>query len=383
MAIRASRPVTRRGRLRHHPTGVVPGASRPPSIGRRLLLTMMVIGGMGTTVGAGTVASFTSSTTNAASTFSTDSIRLSNVKGASTCLSTGAGTQSEVDANNKTDCTALFDGTNAAGKRPGDLATADMSLENTGSMSGNLVGYMTGLCADSNVTGAAANGDGTVSTCANVQLSLQEYTTSARTTASSCRWGSGASATLASTARTATITVAAGSAFKLTLGSTVMDNIPVTQVTNGTFASVLTDLETKIDAALTTAGQATSLIAVTGSPDYKIQINSVSIDATHNLIIADPGAGTSALATLGYTTGATASGGGATCSLAAASPDSYHTLNRFFTTYTSASPLNLSTLANTVAATRWWRLTLVLPPGADSQLQGRKVSFDLNWAITA
>ena len=385
MTIRGSRPMTRSGRLRNHPPRVVPGASRPPSTGRKLLLTLMVIGGMGTAVGAGTVASFTASTTNAASTFSTGSVKLSNVKGATTCLSTGGGTQTEIDANSKTDCAALFDGTNASGKRPGDLATVDMSLENTGSTSGTLSANMgtTGACPgiDSNVSGAAANGDGSVSTCGNVQFSIQEYTTSARTTAFKCRYGAGASATLTSTARAATITVAASTKLKLTMGSTVMDNIPITAGTNIAFATVIADMETQINSALTTAGQDPNLITVTGSPDFKIQINSVSIDATHNLTSATPSTGTSGLATLGFTNGQTAAGGGTTCSLAAAVPDSYHTLSNFLSAY-STTALDMGSIANNVGATRWLRLTLALPTGADSQLQGRKATFDLRWVIT-
>ena len=149
-----------------------------------------VVAGAGlTAVGAGTFASFSASTTNA-STFATGSLVLSNQKNAATaCLSTGGGS---TDTNANT-CDQLFALTV---KKPGESATVDLTLRNEGSINASaLAAFASSACAASDAAGEAHHGTG--NPCNVVDVYVQEFSDSGRTTASTCHYGGGTATTCA------------------------------------------------------------------------------------------------------------------------------------------------------------------------------------------
>lgn len=131
--------------------------------------------------GAGTFASFSASTSNSG-TFATGTLVLSNqVDNQTACFSTNGGT---TDLNENA-CDALFTTTVS---KPGDLATADVTLKNEGSLDGSaLQAYAEATCTDAANTVATYTGSGNL--CSTLQLTIQEYSDAARTTVSNCRYG--------------------------------------------------------------------------------------------------------------------------------------------------------------------------------------------------
>jgi hypothetical protein len=344
---------------------------------KKLLMTFMVLGTMGTTVGAGTFASFTANTTNGAS-FETGTLELTNqAPTGSLCYSTGGG---DTDSNSNDSCTPMFTSTNASIKRPGDVAEAELTLSNAGSLSGALAGYMTNAanCVDSDVTGANYKGDGTVSTCQNVQLAVQEYTDALRGTPSVCRYGNGATGVLTGTTVTLPLNISASNnRFRLQVnGTTFATDAAIAAGSYTTISSLASAVQTAARAVTGGAG-----VIVAGTTSNTLQItNPTPLSGTNNIGMATP-SGSSALTSLGLTSLTAATGGQASCTLNSASPDHTHTLANFLAEYpTSASALPLSTL--TPNQTRWYKLSLMLPPGADNQLQGRKVTFSISWSLT-
>jgi hypothetical protein len=148
-------------------------------------------------VGQGTLASFTASTTNAASTFATGSLVLSNqVASATACLSSGndavigniAPTDPREIAPNDSNCDALFNGLTAY--KPGDTAAVDLTLQNAGSLNGSAITGAGQACTAANTpttgpTGSLYHGAG--DPCAYVQIQVQEYSLATRTAASATR----------------------------------------------------------------------------------------------------------------------------------------------------------------------------------------------------
>jgi hypothetical protein len=345
---------------------------------KKVLMTLMVLGAMGTTLGAGTFASFNASTTSGGSTFQTGTLVLTDQKDtASACYSTG-GAGGSTDNNANGACTALFDTTNASIKRPGDVATVDLTLQNLGTLSGTVAGFMPSACTDGDV--ASANYNGTASTCQNAQFAMQEYTSVGRTTASVCRYGAGASAVIAGTALTPPITIDnTSNTLKLTLDGIVYDNITLTNGTTYTPDTLAAEVQTKIRAV---TGKGELVAATTGG---KLQISSATTGATSNVTIATPGAGagSSALTKLGFTSGnpaSTSTGNLTICSLSAAAPDATHTLSNYLAAFpTGTTGLAMGTLSPNQS--RWYRITMLLPTEADNLLQGRKATFSLSWTI--
>lgn len=157
---------------------------------KKLLMTMMVLGTVSMTVGAGTFASFTAGTTNVASTFQNGSIILGQNKGqtpagdgsdnpANFCLSTGTAAGGTVTTNTA-DCGQLF---NLLLQKPGSNIIApgsqlNMTVQNFGNLPGLLKLHAVSACS------------GTLD-CAAVQMKVQEYTDVNRTTekANGCVFG--------------------------------------------------------------------------------------------------------------------------------------------------------------------------------------------------
>jgi predicted ribosomally synthesized peptide with SipW-like signal peptide len=158
--------------------------SRPERSRRRaprwllLAIAVLLLGG----AGVGTYASFSASTSNNA-TFATGSLVLSNsVNGAAACLSDiGGVTDENINAN----CDAVF---SLSVRKPGDAATANIDLVNTGTLDAAVFKVHTGAaCAAANASGESYHGTG--NPCASVRFWIQEFTTAGRTVAQQCWYG--------------------------------------------------------------------------------------------------------------------------------------------------------------------------------------------------
>lgn len=155
----------------------------------RKTLVGIIAGGIALTgIGAGTFASFSASTSNGG-TFATGSLVLSNQKDTATaCLSTG-GASTDTNSNACDQAFAL------TVKKPGDAATANITLKNEGSINASaLAAFATSACTAADASGSY---HGTGNPCSAVSVYVQEFSDAARTTPSSCRYGGGTATTCA------------------------------------------------------------------------------------------------------------------------------------------------------------------------------------------
>ena len=140
---------------------------------RKILLTLMVVGAVGSTVSAGTFASFTSRTTNTASTFSAGTLVLGNqVDTATMCLSNAGGAVNGTHLNNNCDTAVAV-----TVRKPGDLAEVDLSLQNLGSIDGLLTAYASQNCVAGNALSMPFNGTGNA--CTTVRMTIEEFASQA------------------------------------------------------------------------------------------------------------------------------------------------------------------------------------------------------------
>ena len=166
------------------------------SLPRKVLLTMAVVAGIGALAGAGTFATFTAQTTNPSNTFANGTLVLSNKVGSGTaCLSTGGG---NTNSNSNAGCDTAF---SLAVKAPGDSSTADLTLENVGSLAASALKVFSASCTDADVGAESYHGTGLP--CGIVQIYIQQYS-DAFTTPSACLYGgaSGASCDFSDTSKT-------------------------------------------------------------------------------------------------------------------------------------------------------------------------------------
>jgi hypothetical protein len=151
------------------------------SLHKKVLLSMGVVAGIGALAGAGTFATFTAQTTNPTNTFANGTLVLSNTVGAgSACLST-AGGNTDTNANGSCD-TAL----NLSVRAPGDSGTAQLTLENKGSLAASVLKAFSASCTDADAAGETYHGTG--SACGVVQFYVQQFSDSF-TTPSACLYG--------------------------------------------------------------------------------------------------------------------------------------------------------------------------------------------------
>lgn len=150
---------------------------------RRLAVTGVVVSAMAS-VSVGTFAAFTAQASNPSSGFQIGTLVLSNTKqGGSACLSTGAGTSTDTNANAA--CDTLF---SLTARKPGDSATANLTLRNAGSLAASTLKlFSNGGCTAANVATETYRGTG--NPCAKLQLYVQEYADAAFSTPSACRYG--------------------------------------------------------------------------------------------------------------------------------------------------------------------------------------------------
>jgi hypothetical protein len=173
---------------------------------RKVLLSLGVVAGIGALAGAGTFATFTAQTTNPTNTFADGTLVLSNTVNTGTaCLSTGGGA-TDVNANGV--CDTAF---SLAVKAPGDSGTADLTLQNKGSLAASALKLFSGACSDADAAGE--NYHGTGSACGVIQLYVQQYSDSNFAHPSACLYGgspdSGVTCDFSDTSKTLTTFVGA------------------------------------------------------------------------------------------------------------------------------------------------------------------------------
>jgi hypothetical protein len=351
---------------------------------KKLLLSLMVLGAISTTIGAGTFASFTGSTTNASSTFATGSVILSNVKpSSSACVSAGAAateTAGTVTNDNvRTDCDILFDatsGTNATSKRPGEYGALNLTLKNVGTIStGTLTVKSTNACSISDPSDQPFP-YGTTNTCGTVQLSIGDGTT--------CYWGdnmttSGQSPYITGTRLTYPVVIASSATspavpnnkLNITVNGTTRTDVTIA---NGSYADA-TALKTAINTAFTASSVSATASAYDDGTGTGIRITSGTTSGAITINTAST-ATNSALSSIGFMTGASAAGAG---QCATGTGDQAHALSAFYSAYTS-TPLALGNLVN--GTPRVFTIRLGVPSKITDQEQARKTGFDLTWVLT-
>jgi hypothetical protein len=174
------------------------------SFQKKVLLSLGVVAGIGALAGAGTFATFTAQTTNPTNTFADGTLVLSNKVGTGTaCLSTG-GLTTDVNANGS--CDTAF---SLSVKAPGDSSTANLTLQNKGSLAASVLKVFSAACTDADAAGE--NYHGTGSPCGVVQFYVQQYSDSAFSTPSACLYGgaTGVTCDFSDTAKTLTAFVTA------------------------------------------------------------------------------------------------------------------------------------------------------------------------------
>ena len=148
---------------------------------RKILVTSAVLLVLAAGLGFGSFATFNAQTNNAGNAFAYGTIVLSNTKqGGTACLSTAGGS---TDTNVNTGCDQLINVTTA---KPGDSATANVTLRNAGSLNASSFKLFMPSC-----TGADASGSyhGTANPCGALQLYVQQWSDSGFSTPSACLYG--------------------------------------------------------------------------------------------------------------------------------------------------------------------------------------------------
>jgi predicted ribosomally synthesized peptide with SipW-like signal peptide len=135
-------------------------------------------------IGLGTYATFTAQATNPGNKFATGTLVLTDTRqGGSTCYSTGGGT---TDTNVNNSCDTLL---SLTVKAPGDSGSANVTIKNDGSLDASDLQLYTAGCTPANAIGESYHGTG--DPCSSVQFSVQQWTNSNFTGASTCVYGGG------------------------------------------------------------------------------------------------------------------------------------------------------------------------------------------------
>ncbi len=154
---------------------------------RKILLSLGAVAVVGAVVGGGTYATFNAQTANPGNVWANGTLVLSNKVGSgTTCLSTGAGTNTDTNVN--ASCDALFSG--ATLRKPNDSATVNLAVKNEGSLNASALKLHSSTCTAGDSAGETYKGSG--DPCDKVQLYVQKWTDATRTVAASCVYGSAA-----------------------------------------------------------------------------------------------------------------------------------------------------------------------------------------------
>ena len=143
------------------------------SILRKLLLTVMIVGASGSTIGAGTFASYNATTSNSAVAFDTGYLVLSNTTPVTNtaCFSYGAST-SFTNSNSNASCDSVFT-TNKTNLKPGDTATSvNFTLQNKGNLAAGSMSLYRSACATATNNGSGFHGAG--NPCDALAIMVQE-----------------------------------------------------------------------------------------------------------------------------------------------------------------------------------------------------------------
>ena len=148
---------------------------------RKILMAVVLVGALATATGSGTFASFNATTTNAATTFETGTLVLSNFTDkslATTCYSTGlASGGTEFTNGNTQACDALFP-TLGANLKPGaPTLVTKVTLKNEGDLAASALKVFASTPCTSTVdgvTGFHGNGNLCSSTPGALRISIQE-----------------------------------------------------------------------------------------------------------------------------------------------------------------------------------------------------------------
>jgi hypothetical protein len=148
----------------------------------RIFITAVTLISLFAYTAVASVATFSAETKNPTNKFSSGTLVLSDTKqGGSVCLSTGGGA---TDTNVNSACTTLI---SATGQKPGDSTTANVTIQNVGTLNASAFKLYTAGCTDADASGETYHGTGSM--CAGVQLYIQQWTNSDFTGASSCLYG--------------------------------------------------------------------------------------------------------------------------------------------------------------------------------------------------
>jgi hypothetical protein len=149
---------------------------------RKILITSAVLLVLAAGLGFGSFATFNAQTNNPGNAFSYGTIVLSNTKQSGTaCLSTGGGS---TDTNVNTGCDQLI---NITAAKPGDSGTANVTLQNVGSINASSFKLFMPSCTGANVGSETYHG--TANPCGALQIYVQQWTNSNFTGASACLYG--------------------------------------------------------------------------------------------------------------------------------------------------------------------------------------------------
>src|SRR3954454_10915696 len=151
----------------------------------KILITAGVMMSLCGFTAAATVSNFSAETTNPSNTFATGTLVLSNTKtgGGGACLSTGGG---NTNTNVNGACDTLF---SLTVKKPGDSGSAQLTVQNVGSLSASALKLYSAACTDADASGESYHGTG--SACGGVQLYIQQWTSNTFATPSACIYGGG------------------------------------------------------------------------------------------------------------------------------------------------------------------------------------------------
>lgn len=150
---------------------------------KKLLTTVLVVGGLSAVIGAGTFASFSAQTTNKDNTFETGTLILSNKVGtAAACFSNG-GIGASTD-NNAADCSAVYD---VPLQKPGDSVETDLKIKNEGTLDGGALTVDATACVNSNTATEVYHGTG--NPCGQIRTYVQQWDDADHTNAVACLYG--------------------------------------------------------------------------------------------------------------------------------------------------------------------------------------------------
>lgn len=152
---------------------------------RKLLYSLMIVGGLASTISAGTYASFNAATEQSAS-FQSGTLVLDRMVGATSCFSVG-GTGAPGNTNTDTNANGSCDATISVNRlRIGQSTYVDLTLTNAGTLGGTLSFGAPVACTSDNNPGATWSGGGDM--CINTAWTLQEWTSGFGSELGSCAY---------------------------------------------------------------------------------------------------------------------------------------------------------------------------------------------------